>query len=110
VIRDVVSDLEVRIEQLGARLQVGELPTIEADPLQMRQLLQNLIDNALKFHRLDEAPVVKIHGELLGVRKGRPSGSSPVDTSCRVIVEDNGVGFDEKYVDRIFVSFSAWRT
>ena len=105
VIRNVISDLEVQIEQVGARLHVGELPTIEADPVQMRQLLQNLIDNALKFHQLDEAPVVKIHGELLGVREGRPSGNSPVDRSCRVIVEDNGVGFDEKYLDRIFTAF-----
>jgi len=109
VIRNVISDLEVQIEQVGARLHVGELPTIEADPLQMHQLLQNLIDNALKFHQLDEAPVVKIHGELLGVREGRPSGNSPVDRSCRVTVEDNGIGFDEKYLDRIFNVFQRLR-
>jgi len=105
VIRNVVSDLQVQIEQVGARLHVGELPTIEADPIQMRQLLQNLLDNALKFHRPDEAPVVKIHGELLGDREGRPSRYSPDAESCRVIVEDNGVGFDEKYRDRIFAPF-----
>ncbi len=105
VIRNVVSDLQVQIEQVGARLHVGELPTIEADPIQMRQLLQNLIDNALKFHRPDEAPVVMIRGELLGVREGRPSENSSVAESCRVIVEDNGVGFDENYLDRIFAPF-----
>jgi PAS domain S-box-containing protein len=105
VVRDVVSDLEVQIDQLGARLQVGKLPTIEADPSQMRQLLQNLIDNALKFHRPDEVPVVKIRGKLLSVREGRPSGKWPVDESCQVIVEDSGVGFDEKYLDRIFTPF-----
>jgi PAS domain S-box-containing protein len=105
VVRNVLSDLEVEIDQLGARLHVGELPTIEADPFQMRQLLQNLIDNALKFHRPDEAPVVEIHGELLGVQEERPSVNWPVDESCRVIVEDHGVGFDEKYLDRIFVPF-----
>jgi signal transduction histidine kinase len=105
VTRSVVSDLEVQIEQAGARLDVGDLPTIEADPLQMRQLLQNVIDNSLKFYRPDEALIVKIHGELLGVRGGRPSGNSPVAKSCRVIVEDNGVGFDEKYLDRIFGPF-----
>jgi PAS domain S-box-containing protein len=101
----VVSDLEVRIEQVGGRLHVGELPTIEANPPQMRQLLQNLIDNALKFHRPDAAPVVKIHGELLSVQKGRLRGNSPVAKSCRVIVEDSGIGFDEKYLDRIFEPF-----
>jgi signal transduction histidine kinase len=95
----------VEIEQKGARLHVGELPSIEADPLQMRQLLQNLLDNALKFHRPDEAPVVQIHGELLGVPEGRPLGSSPVGRSCRLIVEDNGIGFHEKYLDRIFQAF-----
>ncbi|TFG98695.1 MAG: PAS domain-containing sensor histidine kinase [Myxococcales bacterium] len=105
VLRNVVSDLEVQIEQAGLQLQVGEMPTIEADPLQMRQLLQNLLDNALKFHRPDEAPVVKIHGELLGVPAGRPLGSPPVGETCQVIVEDNGVGFDEKYLDRIFKVF-----
>lgn len=104
VLRSVVSDLEVQIKQAGLQLDVGELPTIEADPLQMRQLLQNLIDNALKFHRPDEAPVVKVHGELLGVPGGR-RGNSTVGRSCRVIVEDNGVGFDEKYRDRIFNVF-----
>ena len=104
-IRNVVSDLQVQIEQVGARLHVGELPTIEADPIQMRQLLQNLIDNALKFHRPDEAPVVKIRGELLGVPEGRPSGNSPVAETCRVLVEDNGVGFDEKYLARILAPF-----
>jgi len=105
VMKNVASDLEVQIEQGGARLHVGELPTLEADPLQMRQLLQNLIDNALKFHRPNEAPVVRIHGELIDVREGGSSGSSPADRCCRVIVEDNGVGFDEKYLDSIFNVF-----
>jgi signal transduction histidine kinase len=109
VLRNVVSDLEVEIEREGARLHVGELPTIEADPLQMRQLLQNLIGNALKFHRPDEAPVVEIHGEVVESREARPSGKPPVDRSCRVIVEDNGVGFDEKYLERIFNVFQRLR-
>jgi signal transduction histidine kinase len=109
VVRNAASDLEVQIDQLGAQLHVGELPTIEADPSQMRQLLQNLIDNALKFHRPDEAPVVKIRGELLDVRKGCASGNWPVDESCRVTVEDSGVGFDEKYLDRIFNPFQRLR-
>lgn len=105
VMGNVVSDLKVQIEQGGVRLHVGELPTIEADPIQMRQLLQNLLDNALKFHRPGEAPVVRIHGELLDVREGGSRGNAPADRSCRVVVEDNGIGFDEKYLDRIFNVF-----
>ena len=74
VAREVVSDLEVQIEQVGGRVEVGKLPTIQADPLQMRQLLQNLIGNALKFHRVDEPPVVKIEGRYVHGREQRQAG------------------------------------
>src|SRR5690606_7421659 len=53
VVRDVISDLEARIEQVGGTVEVGSLPLIEAEPLHMRQLFQNLIGNALKFHHPD---------------------------------------------------------
>ena len=95
VARGVLSDLETRIEQVGGRVEVGDLPTIEADPTQMRQLLQNLIGNALKFHKKDEAPLVKVYAGSLDGRDG----------GCQIIVEDNGIGFDEKYLDRIFQVF-----
>jgi PAS domain S-box-containing protein len=104
VIRAVLSDLEARTEQLGARVEVGELPTIHADPVQMAQLLQNLIGNALKFHRKQEAPVVKVHAELIDGQERRVNGNG-VPELCRILVEDNGIGFDEKYVGRIFQVF-----
>jgi signal transduction histidine kinase len=107
VARGVLSDLEVKIEKEAARVEVGDLPTIDADPTQMRQLLQNLIGNSLKFHPEGETTVVKIHGELLkGEGEGqRQRGIPPVDGRCQIIVEDNGIGFDEKYLDRIFTIF-----
>ena len=104
VTREVVSDLEVRIEETGGRVEVDDLPTIDADPLQMRQLLQNLIGNALKFHR-EEAPVVKIHSQLLKDEEPRSEGSASDDGLCQITVQDNGIGFDEKYTDRIFGIF-----
>src|SRR5262249_27315924 len=58
--RQVVSDLEGRLQQTGGRVEVGPLPTVHADPTQMRQLLQNLIGNGLKFHRPDVPPVVRV--------------------------------------------------
>ena len=63
VAHEVLSDLEVRIEQAGAVVEVSSLPSIDADPLQMRQLLQNLIANALKFRKPGEAPLVHIWAE-----------------------------------------------
>ncbi len=105
VVQDVLSDMEVRIEQTGGFVEVGELTTIDADPMQMRQLLQNIISNALKFHRDEEAPVVKIHSQNLDGQQQNLVRGAADNGLCQIIVEDNGVGFDEKYVDRIFCPF-----
>lgn len=92
VAREVAHDLELRTHEAGGHIDIGELPVIDADPLQMRQLLQNLAGNALKFQREEVPPVVSI--------------SSVVDDgTCRISVTDNGIGFDEKYADRIFTMF-----
>ncbi len=105
VAQDVVSDLEASIDQSGGRVEVSGLPTVEADRLQMRQLLQNLIGNAVKFHREKETPVVKVYGRLSQKRGGELSGGPAEGGVCQIIVEDNGIGFDEKYLERIFVPF-----
>lgn len=115
-VREVLGDLEVRIEKSGARVEVGNLPTIEADPVQMRQLFQNLIGNALKFQPPGATPVVRIRG--LAQAPMPPAGQTallarkPADGSggaecqmCEITVEDNGIGFDEKYLDKIFAVF-----
>jgi PAS domain S-box-containing protein len=94
VLADVLSDLESRIEHAGGRVETGPLPSIEADPTQMRQVLQNLVANALKFHKPDVPPRVRVYAE--------PAGD---DGMCRICVADNGIGFDEKYLDRIFNVF-----
>jgi PAS domain S-box-containing protein len=93
VAADVLSDLETRIQESGARVEVGSLPTIMADVLQMRQLLQNLIANALKFHPPDRPPHVAVSA------MPSPGGS------WSIAVQDHGVGFDEAYTDRIFRPF-----
>jgi len=96
VARDVLTDLEVRIQNSGGRVEFKDLPTVSADPIQMRQLLQNLIANALKFHKEDQPPVVKVSADTID------NGDRGI---CRVTVEDNGIGFDEKYAERIFGVF-----
>jgi light-regulated signal transduction histidine kinase (bacteriophytochrome) len=103
VIAGVVSDLEARLAQTGGRVEIENLPTVASDSVQMRQLLQNLIGNGLKFHRTDLAPVVRVSAEIVDTPdthgRTRPGGT------CRISVADNGIGFDEKYLDRIFTIF-----
>jgi light-regulated signal transduction histidine kinase (bacteriophytochrome) len=105
VVRDVLSDLELRIEQTQGQIEVGELPTVEADPLQMHQLLQNLISNALKFHPKDKPPQIKIDSQLFHVKLQQSNTNSTLPTHCQIRLEDNGIGFDEKYVESIFNAF-----
>jgi light-regulated signal transduction histidine kinase (bacteriophytochrome) len=98
ITRDVLSDLEVRIEQTGATVEIEPLPMIDADPLQMRQLMQNLIGNALKFRQSEVSPTIKISGGSAGI-------NSTYGNICQISVADNGIGFEEKYTDRIFTVF-----
>jgi light-regulated signal transduction histidine kinase (bacteriophytochrome) len=95
---EVLEDLETRIEDTGATIHIEKLPTIDADAMQVRQLLQNLIANALKFHKPDVAPVVKISSLTEISQRDRRK-------LCTITIQDNGVGFDEKYLDRIFAVF-----
>jgi len=101
---EVLSDLETLIETTNGRVEIGELATVEADPIQMRQLLQNLIGNALKFNRSNVPPVVRISGRICHNLVAKNEGTDAGTTYC-LTVEDNGIGFDEKYVDRIFKIF-----
>jgi light-regulated signal transduction histidine kinase (bacteriophytochrome) len=89
-----LDDLEIRIQELQGIIEVGNLPAIEADPLQMRQIMQNLLGNALKFHRPGVAPLIRVQGELVDGGK-----------NCCITVADNGIGFEEKYLERIFGVF-----
>lgn len=101
VTREVLSDLESRLQECGGVVHVGELPTIAADPLQMRQLLQNLLANALKFQQPDIPPVVHVSGGF--IRESDAQGEEVDFFELRV--RDNGIGFEEVYVDRIFEVF-----
>ncbi len=98
VVQDVLSDLETTIEEFNGQVEVDTLPTIEADRTQMGQLFQNLIGNALKFHQKDTTPIVKVQGQCL---PDQDCGNE----LCRITVADNGIGFSEKYLDRIFGVF-----
>ena len=104
VAKGVLDDLEVTIEQAGGRVEMDELPTIDADATQMRQLLQNLISNSLKFRKEAEPPIVSVRSHFMGGSNNgyKNAGSEKL---IELTVEDNGIGFDEKHVDRIFNVF-----
>ncbi|WP_202220673.1 PAS domain S-box protein [Okeania sp. KiyG1] len=94
IVAEVIDDLENRIEQTKAQVEVGELLTIQADSIQMRQLFQNLIGNALKFQLPENRPIVKVEAVLQWKTN-----------QVQIMVSDNGIGFEEKYLDRIFTPF-----
>ena len=92
VTHEVLDDLEAQVEASGAVVRIGELPTITADALQMRQLMQNLISNAIKFRREGVTPEVQIEATVAG-------------DEIRLAVRDNGIGFEPQYSRRIFRVF-----
>ena len=107
VVSGVVSDLEVAIERAEATVNVGHLPTIDVDPSQFRQLTQNLIGNALKFRR-DGAPAyVSLKATRLSTTESESLDAIYPDADgwWRFEVRDNGIGFEQKYADKIFTVF-----
>ncbi|GAB3898172.1 ATP-binding protein [Spirosoma agri] len=107
VVQGVLVDLELVIEETDALIEVDNLPTIEGDRSQMGQLFQNLVGNALKFRQTNTRPHVRITSRWLS-SDHLPLGVKPTRRAIayhRIDVIDNGIGFDEKYLDRIFQVF-----
>ncbi len=94
VVQEVLGDLEIRLQSSGGRVEVGDLPDTEGDAVQLRQLFQNIIGNALKFSRPGEAPVVRVSTVRL-----------EANGMMEIRVQDNGVGFESKDAERIFLPF-----
>ncbi len=133
IVKDVISDLEVTIDAANAQVHVDELMAVQADPRQMQQLFQNLIANSLKFHREGVDPIIEItchridphqlQGFQTFVSPSTPQSPEALDrltrqvarqqanasayqgSLCQCWIRDNGIGFEAKYVDRIFQVF-----
>ncbi|MCE7038807.1 PAS domain-containing protein [Dyadobacter sp. CY312] len=106
IVSEVISDLEIGIQEQNAKIETGNLSVVHGNPRQLVQLMQNLISNAIKYRSPDREPMIKITEE----RPGRVELSSIPHLLrnrryCRITIEDNGIGFEEKYVDRIFQMF-----
>jgi signal transduction histidine kinase len=92
VTAEILEDISIEIEESDAALSVGPLPILSADAVQMRQLLANLISNAIKFRREGVRPEIAISAETFG-------------DHARIVVADNGIGFEQQYAERIFRVF-----
>ncbi len=93
VVAEVLDDLEARVLETGGEVKAGQLPAVYADPVQMRQLIQNLLGNALKFHRPGVSSEVRIHGRALE------------NGQVEIVVSDNGIGFDARKAALLFQPF-----
>jgi PAS domain S-box-containing protein len=92
LVREAASELQLVFEEHGAKMEIGNLPSAEVDPSQIRQLFQNLLHNSIKFNS-STPPMIRIYGETDG------------NAAYRIFVQDNGIGFEEEYLDKIFVPF-----
>jgi len=95
VVNELRGNFQARMDAIGGRIDQEPLPVVEGDRIQIRELFFQLIDNGLKFPQPGSKPMVRIF-----VESAPPSGG---ELYHRIAVEDNGIGFDERYADRIFV-------
>lgn len=106
IVADVMSDLEYIIEQAKGKIQFGQLPVIEAIPVQINQLMLNLISNAIKFSRTEEPPVIHIESEKLSPETVELMEQlDPEKSYYEIKIADNGIGFDRESADKIFTIF-----
>lgn len=103
LIQEILSEMEDEIKEADAVVKVEELPTIAVGQSLIRPLFQNLISNALKYRRKDIQTQVCIRSEVTTGINDR--SKNLVNKYCRIIVEDNGIGFDQKYAEEIFGMF-----
>lgn len=97
IAREAMADLEVPIAEADAKITISDLPEVQGDPMQLRQLFQNLISNAVKFLEPGRPPAIEISSQHVSSDVGRPQ--------VEIRIADNGIGFDEKHADRIFDVF-----
>lgn len=107
VVDEALENLSVAIEETNAKIYIGALPTLQGDSLQLGQLFQNLFSNALKFRRNGITPEIKVSSKTV-FATNLPQTVKPARQAAAyhsIEVTDNGIGFEEKYADRIFQVF-----
>jgi signal transduction histidine kinase len=104
VVKEVWEELQTIVEEKKAQVEVAALPAIEVNPGLIKPLFFNLIGNALKYAKKDEAPLIKIDFEINENEQELLGTDKPVKF-CRIFIKDNGIGFEQQYAGQIFQMF-----
>lgn len=104
IVNEVIADMEEEVIQKNAKISVNDLPSMYVNPGLIRPLFHNLLSNALKYCKKNVEPIISIHSEISPAMNG--NGSKEHNSKyCRIFIEDNGIGFDQKYSEQIFGMF-----
>ncbi|MCW3075470.1 MAG: response regulator [Bacteroidetes bacterium] len=103
LIDEVLSDMDLPIQEKNAKITVGQLPKLKVYPSLIKPLFQNLINNSLKYSQKTVTPEIEISGRIEEQEDhtGKVKGSK----FCRIQIKDNGVGFEQQYAEQIFTMF-----
>jgi signal transduction histidine kinase/CHASE3 domain sensor protein len=107
IIAEIKDDLDIQIKIEKAQFKIGKLPSVTGEKTQIKRLFQNLINNAIKFHKPNEAPIVEVTGMKIKPQEVRREFAVmlPLTSYVMISIKDNGIGFDEKFTDKIFNIF-----
>ncbi len=106
VLKEVLEDLELKIEEAHATIHTGNLPTLLVSPVQIKQLFSNILLNAIKFRKNGVAPEIDIQGQPLSKAEIGSLHLNPAHNYYSITIRDNGIGFEKAYEERIFQMFS----
>lgn len=104
LLQEVVNDLDEELKSKNGKVIIDKLPELSVNPSLIKPLFNNLIENALKYSKKDISPIVKVTAEISAQMNGTVS-QAPIVKYCRIYIQDNGIGFDQKYAEEIFGMF-----
>lgn len=104
LLKEVVHEMEADLNEKGATVEIEPLPSLLVNPRLIRSLFFNLISNSIKYSKSGLLPVVRIYSNPANTGAGIPE-TEKEDKYCRIFIEDNGIGFDQKYAEQIFDMF-----
>lgn len=104
LVKDVLAEMDGYVSEKNANISVENLPSMYVNPVLIRPLFQNLISNSIKYSKPEVNPVIRIHSDYDFKDAGSNNGKKN-HRYCRIIVEDNGIGFEQEYSELIFGMF-----